>query len=65
MTRRDWERSAHGFSGIEGFAGCCLATCGCGWSSDMEETEDQAFLDFSRHLRAVRDPERGRPRVGT
>jgi hypothetical protein len=58
MTRRNWERTGHGFSGFDGFAGCCLATCSCGWSSDMESAEEEAFLAYGRHLRAVREPAR-------
>ena len=53
MTRLDWERSRLGFSGFDRFAGCCLATCSCGWSSDLEQTEDQAIVEYGRHLRLM------------
>jgi len=58
MTRLDWERSRHGFSGFDRFAGCCLATCSCGWSGDLEQTEDQAIVDYGRHLRLMRSRRR-------
>jgi len=43
----------HGFAGLDRFAGCWVASCGCGWSGTLEGSEDGALSDYGSHLSAT------------
>jgi hypothetical protein len=44
------EIGRHGFGGLDRFAGCWVASCGCGWSGGLAASEDAAVADYCLHL---------------
>lgn len=50
LERYDIDTGRHGFAGFDRFVGCCVATCRCGWTGRLEQSEDSAIVGYGIHL---------------
>ena len=52
MSEHTDRRGEHFFVGIDPVVGCWVASCACGWSSDLHQGEDRALIAYGRHRAA-------------
>jgi hypothetical protein len=50
MRKQVRGRRRHAFAGIDRFGYSCLASCTCGWASDLHVSEDRAFIAYGAHV---------------